>query len=425
MVAGGLSLFLSASSFGKETKEVQKAGQKTVSNKNEDPDEDSQYEEDDPPPHQKKDQDTNHGKTFTVQVGAYSKLRKAAAVRAILEAIGTAKVEKIHGEKDEVLYRVLIGTFATAQKAQDFINSHHIRDVFKGVWVNIIDLESPPQESGEELVPDSEVDNDPYSLQVNLYCEQNKRYGQYKWDLKPDPKNPNHDVDIKINWNCIPDPYDKWAAKDEYRNPSHIWIAPLFGIGSISANDSSAGSASRFDLAYGADIGAFKSFGGIGPTVEYRILNHSLSLNAGGSPSQSVLTHRALLGFRLPISHRFEFQPLFGFYTEYLYSGATGTFTDPLLLQAGARVTWHILELENRAWFNLIFGYHYLLPSTTNTFTVSSGSEWNVRLQSRAFFQDSGGIDWFLEYSSRAQSTPTLQQTDSLMLLGISALISL
>jgi hypothetical protein len=369
-------------------------------------------------------------KTYAIQVGAYSTLKKAAVVRGILQNVAPSQVERIKGDQDETLYRILVGNFPSIKKAEEFAQDHRLKDLFHDVWTNALTLEAPTPESGREIVSQTELDQDPYYLQFSLYCDKGRFHGKYNTEIKPDPQGNNHDLEIKLNWNCIPDPYEKFAARDERRNPSHLFIAPLVGLGSVTAVDSLVGTGSQSDFSYGFEVGGFKSFGGIGPTLEYRFLDHRYSLALGGTQTQFVTTHRVLVGARLPLSHRFEFQPLFGFYTENFYQGAsvsTAIFSSSLLAQAAIRATIHLIEVEDRAWLNLTGGFHYLFPTTTATAVIQSGFEWTGKIQSRTFFNDNegGGIDWFVEYSSRTQNTATLTQSESLFLIGVTALISL
>lgn len=259
------------------------------------------------------------------------------------------------------------------------------------------------------------VDQDPNLLRIDLHCERDKHYGTYHVELDPDDQKLNRDVDLNIHWNCVTDERERWLSKDEERSPSHLKLAPLMGVGSMSGS-----SASRTDLAYGFQFGAFRSFGGIGPTFEYEFLSHRLN----GDPGTSLLfpvTQRGLVGARLPISHRIEFQPLFGFYDESLLQGTTSVL-NAFLPEAALRTTVHLMELQDRTWFDLIGEFHYFLPSQASGFDLSSGYEVDAKLQTSHFFSNGWGVNWFLGFGSR-RLVGTSTQTDSLFLLGVSCLL--
>jgi hypothetical protein len=365
-------------------------------------------------------------KSYSIQIGAFTQLKKAAIIRAILENIGPTRVEKIQSERKDPLYRVLIGDFKTIEEAEKFSKQNRLERLFKGMWFNPVTVSNTATVATAEVMTADDLDQDPQLVHVHLYCEDKKKYGDYRVEL-PNQKGASEDLSLKVNWSCQPVQKTSFAEKDRLRSPSHFFISPLFGAGSLSAKEASTfGNIDRTDFAYGAEVGAFKSFGGLGPTFEYRFLNHRFSGGNTEAPSpQFTFTHRALVGARLPLSHRFEFQPLFGFFTGALVQGPTASevqFQNPILGQLGLRFTWHLMELSERTWLNLIFGYSHLLGSDSISFATSSGNEWNVKFQTRHFFPSDWGVDWFFEYTSRSQGTPTLDQSSSLIVLGISAL---
>lgn len=364
-------------------------------------------------------------KKFTVQVGAYNSLRKAALLRSLLKEIGPVQVERIHSEKYESIYRVLVGEFDTEEQARRYLEAHHFKDLFKNVWINAISLGGSDPDHPNEIIPEDTLEQDPYVVNVNLQCTNGRKYGTFKTELKPDEKDIQKDVDLKVQWNCISDIRERWLAKDELRSPSHVGLSALVGMGSLDLNDTTLGALSRSDFAYGLDFKAFRSFGGIGPTFEYRLINHRYTGSAAAISPQFFMTHRFLVGARLPISHRFEFQPTFGYFTHGFLQGATANsavVVDPFLSQVGIRFIYHFLELEDRTWFDLIGGYNYILPSSSALFTVNSGYDWSAKIQTSHFNRDNWGLNWFFEYSSRSITTPGFTQGDSLFLLGVSAL---
>jgi hypothetical protein len=360
-------------------------------------------------------------KTFSIQVGAFNSLRKSAVIRSLLKNLGEVKVERIHTDENQSLYRVLLGNFKSTDEANEFAKSHQLSKLFEGVWINSVEI----TKSESEIIPPETLDQDPYVVHIQLYCEEKKKYGDYFAELQPDEKDSQRNVELKLSWNCIPNLSERWLAKDEERSPSHFFVTPLFGLGNVNASDSSWGSLNRFDLSYGVELGAFKSLGGMGPTFEYRILNHRLSGDSQVAAPEFKLTHRALLGARLPLSHRLEFQPLFGLFTSNFIEGTSISqlqMDQTLLSQLGFRATWHLLELTDRTWFNVTAGFSHLFGSTQDSLTIQSGTEVSLKFQARHFFRNDWGIDWFFEYFNHSQGTSSLQQSNSLVLVGVSAL---
>lgn len=365
-------------------------------------------------------------KTYSIQLGTYTNLKKAVAVKEIIQNVILAQVQRIKTDKNTSLYRVLAGTFATIQKADDFARSHRLKDLFKDVWMDPIAVETPMAEG--EILTAEQLEQDPFYLHLDLHCEKGKKYGTYKAELQPSEADPNRNIDVKVEWNCIPLSTERWAARDEERNPSHLFLSPMFGLGSNTNTGSSIGSVNASDFSYGFDFGGFKSFGGMGPTFEYRLLNHRYAAQAPAPAALFVLSHRFLVGARLPISHRFEFQPLFGFFTENFAQGTTLgslTYASQLLAQAGVRMTWHLFNLDDRSSLNAVGGVHYLFPATTSTLTVQSGLEWTIKLQSEHFNPDGWGADWFMEYTNHSQNASTFQQADTMFMFGVSILCSI
>ncbi len=362
-------------------------------------------------------------KEITIQIGTYNTLRKAATLRSILKEIGTIQVERIQSENKETLYRVLVGDFKTVEDANQFIKNYRLRDLFKDVWVNTIMIDTLNTQS---IVSTDTLEKDPFFIQVNLACENGQHYGTLKTELHPDEKNSSRDVDLNVNWNCIANPTERWQAKDEKRSPTHLFIGALLGAGSLGMTDNTLGTTSRTDFSYGFQLGGFRSFGGTGPTFEYRLVNHRYNGSADTQSPQFFMAHRFLVGARLPVSHRLEFQPLLGFYTQSFLQGASdsvATLVDPLLSQVAIRTTLHLIELDQQAWFDLVASFHYLFPGTTPLFTLSSGYEYNLKIQTSSFFPDRLGINWFFEYSTKSLPSTTFTQNDTLFLLGITALI--
>jgi hypothetical protein len=81
------------------------------------------------------------------------------------------------------------------------------------------------------------------------------------------------------------------------------------------------------------------------------------------------------------------------------------------------------MELDQQAWFDLIGAYHYLFPATTSQFTIMSGYELNFKMQTSGFFPDNLGVNWFFEFSLKSIPSTTFTQTNSLFMVGITALI--
>jgi hypothetical protein len=119
---------------------------------------------------------------------------------------------------------------------------------------------------------------------------------------------------------------------------------------------------------------------------------------------------------------------LFGFYTESFLQGSdasTATFTDPLILpRAALRGTLHLLELQDRSWFDFIGEFHYLFAATTPTYNLNSGTEFSGRLQTTHFSVNKTGVNWFFEYSLKSLGTSTFTQTSSMFLVGASLLLA-
>lgn len=370
---------------------------------------------------------------YGVQIGAYTSIRKAAIVKSIVENLAPARVDRIlgdgGGDSRETLYRVVVGRFKTMHEAERFARESRLKRLFPKLWMNPVSLEAEPPIKPGHKVSDEELGVDPYHVEMALHCQDNKRHGTYRALLQPEPETKGSEVQLEVNWNCIPDPKENWRAAEAERNPTYFQLAPVASLGSLSTTNTVTGDLLKSTFSYGILVSAFKSLGGVGPTMEYRLLNRRYEGLAGGlNAIQFAFEHRAQVGMRLPFGHRFEIEPHFGFYTQLFHDGtspATAAISQAWVPHAGGKARLHLIHIRDRAGVSLTAGYSFLFPTNWSGFNVNTGMEIMAQLRARNFFPSWWGTDWFMEYRYLNQGAGnTTSQIESQFVMGVSLLIS-
>lgn len=364
--------------------------------------------------------------SYAVQVGAYTSIRKAAVIRAVLENLGPARVEKLTGDNGEPLYRVLVGAFPDIGTAERFAKESRLKALFPKLWLNPVSLDTPPPRGPARTIPVEELEQDPYRVDMNLHCEDGKRHGLYQAILHPEDKSIDNTVALAVHWNCIPNSPENWLARDQERNPSHWSLAPLMGFGSLSNTGAAAGSVEASDFAYGIQAALFRSFGGMGPTLEYRLLNHRYSAQGSLAGPTFVVEHRLLVGARLPFLRRFEAEPLLGFSNRNFLLGSVASnrvFEGLLIPEMAVRGRVRLIELHDRGYIDFTGGFHYLFSTGSGALDAKPGSRLSFAIRARHFFPDTWGTDWFAEYGSLSQGVGVVAQAESLLAVGVSFML--
>jgi hypothetical protein len=357
--------------------------------------------------------------TYAVQIGAYTNLRKAAIIRDVVANLGPARVDKLTGDYGAILYRVLVGSFNSIEAAEQFAHDSRLKKLFPELWMNPVSLPSPNGKSEE--VSKEDLKKDPHYLDMTLNCEAGKKWGQHRMVLLPEDKTVDNEMALTVHWNCIPNTPENWLARDTERNPSHWSIAPLAGFGGLSTTDPT-GERNAFNFSYGLQLAAFKSFGGMGPVAEYRVLNHRYTGATGMTKPMFVFENRLLVGARLPYKHWFEIEPLFGFMNHQFMQTPTPTtirIESALVPQAALKFRYRLVEMTERAFIDFAGAYHHLFATETDTLDVRVGSLITFALRARHFFPQGWGADWFAEYSLTSQKANTVEQTESRFLIGL------
>jgi hypothetical protein len=377
-----------------------------------------------------------------VQLGTYPTLREASYLRSVVQNLGPTRVEQKDGA-----YRVLLGRFGDPGQAEAFVKEHRLRKLFPGLWVDVLssDISGGPGNGAVEI-PLTEQEKDLRFLQIDLHCGKDaegieRKTGRYTAQFVPEPGQTGPAPSMEIHWSCAtasaapaqpqPVPVDdkaaEWAAKDRERNPSFVGIAPMAAMGSFSATGGTLGALSLTHFSYGFQLSAFKSFGGIGPIAEYRLINARYGGGTGVATPFFSLQHDARVGVRLPFAHRFEIEPMGGFASQAFLLGTSlsdASFKSIWTPLVAGRVRLRLFELSNRASIDLTGGYAYFLPGTNADVAATSGSVIMGQLRARHFTTDSWGADWFFEFNSISRGATGLTQGENLFKVGVSFLIT-
>jgi hypothetical protein len=321
---------------------------------------------------------------------------------------------------------VLLGEFKDINKAEAFVREHRLKKLFPNLWLNPISLDVPPPLGPPQAIPDSELEKDSYHLAVTLNCEADKRYGREDFYFRPDEPGAGQEINVALNWSCNPKKGpSNWREKDIERNPTQISFAPVVALGSLSTEDSTTSNPSASEFAYGATLGAFKNFDGPGPWLEVRLLNRRFSGQPAFPSPVFALEHRILVGGRLPFSHRLSVGLSFGYGTRNFLLGSSSTnlvFENVFAPQFGLRARYVLFELSERAFIDLSGAYSTIMAVKKESVESQTGSTLSFTIRARHFFPSDWGVDWFTEYSSTSQATSRSKQSESKLIVGITAL---
>ena len=94
-----------------------------------------------------------------------------------------------------------------------------------------------------------------------------------------------------------------------------------------------------------------------------------------------------------------------------------------LVMQAALRFRYKLVEMNERAFFDLTGGYHHLFGSETDTLDVRAGSMVTLALRARHFFPSGYGADWFAEYGLTSQKANGVDQSESRVIVGLTFMI--
>lgn len=367
---------------------------------------------------------------YYIQVGAFPTLRQASYLRSVIQNLGPSRVEKT-GQT----YRVLLGQFGDAEKAEAFIQETRLRTLFPALWVDILtsDIADGPG-NGVTEVPLTEQEKDTRTINVGLYCGSEgpkaERRGSYLAQFTPDPGQADATPSMEIKWSCINSAQvlDDWAQKNRERNPSYLGVAPLIAMGSLSQSGGALGELGLSHFSYGLQLSAFKSLGGIGPVLEYRLINARYSGGSGTPTPIFDLQQSAMAGVRLPFAHRFEAEPLAGFVTQSFLQGTTlgdASFKSIWTPHISGRLRLRVIEFTDRASLDLSGGFGYFVPATNSEIDGASGSVVTGQFRLRHFSNEGWGSDWFVEYNSYVRSSNGATQGESMLRIGVSFLLEL
>jgi hypothetical protein len=355
-------------------------------------------------------------RVFSLQLGSYTSVRLAGFLRKTVSTLAPARIDQIElPNGGGMVYRVLLGTFDNVREAEEFATENRLYKLFPKLWIDPVQVDAskaPKPGSEFERVPDDVPDQDPYTLKVDLHCAEGGKYGEYLARFSPNDEHAKGRIDVDLHWNCGPGDGTDWSMKDLERNPSYLGFTAFAGSGSLSAESATAGSLSRSIFAYGIQLSAFRSFRGVGPTLEYRLTNSRFS-GDGVLPSPLFdIDHRFFAGARLPFAHRFELEPQLGLAQTRFFSGATpdeAAFHKVFVPQVGARVRARVLEITGRASIDLAAGYRLILPTTDSVVSSSTGSNLHFQVRARHFAPSHWGGDWYMELERTSVGTRDAQ----------------
>lgn len=372
-------------------------------------------------------------RVYFVQLGAYSTLREAAFLRRAVQNLGPVRVERVGNT-----YRVLLGRFGDAEAAEKFVADHRLRSLFPALWIDVLttDISGGPGNGAAEI-PLAEQEKETQTVNVDLYCGASaegegdgkpRRRGRYVAQFTQENGQPPANPAMEIRWSCATGnrEADDWREKDKERNPSFVGVAPVTAMGSFSNTGGTLGDLGLTHFSYGLQLSAFKTLGGIGPLLEYRLINARYSGGSGNPTPIFNLQHSILVGARLPFAHRFEIEPMAGFVNQPFMTGssiADATFKNVWTPQLGGRVRARVFELSNRASIDLTVGYGHYLSASGADAASEGGSLITGQLRARHFSSDTWGADWFFEFNSIARNGDGFSQSESLFRFGVTFLL--
>lgn len=355
---------------------------------------------------------------FTIQVGTYQSVRRAQILRSTLENISPARIDEIEGDQGQPMYRVVVGKFPTAKEAKEFSDRHFFPKLFPRVWVH------PVADPKGYVVATSEANtkllDDPYLVQVNLHCQDGRRRGTHLTTLRPEPELRGSEVELAVNWNCYLDAPENWKKREDAIRPSHFFIAPQMGFGTLKG----ALDQQRSDFNYGGEVGLFRNFGAAGTGFAYRLLNRRFT--ASGDILDFALDHRVRGWVSMNISERLALVPEFEFQRRPLLvsnEAATGVeYAYRYLTAATLRADFQLFQIGERGRTYVSPKLQIIGGSDQDGLRIENGTAWGVELRTRSFFQEHVAGDWFVNYSSLTQNTSRGNQAETMVTIGFSVL---
>lgn len=355
---------------------------------------------------------------YSVQVGAYQSIRRAKIVRSILGNLAPAEIHALTTDENQKVYRVLVGRFKTSKEAKEFIEQNRFHKFFPDLWVNAVRIDSASRAIASVGADGTSTDDvDPYKLNMNLHCEKNRKVGQYQAQFTPEAGEKRAALEVDVNWACYPDAPVNYRALEQELRPSYAFISPLTAFGTLSGTNAS-GSFSRFGFGYGARVGLFKNFGPVGPVVEYRLLNQRYS-------AQGILDfvwkHQVSAGVRLPVAKRLLIEPTMALSSQHFLTGTE--YVSKFLPQIGMQGVFTLLEPKPKSMLDVMGGFHYLFPTSSETLSMNQGLKFSAALRARHYSGGYWGGDWYVEYAYQTRDGATLEQAESALTVGVSFLI--